>query len=905
MSRHLLLVCVVILCHCVDDTQSDDRARNRTRAGIIDAGEQDITLDANVATLDASLLDASNRPDASQTHSDADVEPECESHEQCTENEYCAQGVCKACPNSGDCNSNGVEDSCEIIREISSDCNDNKLPDECDLATISLDCNQNSILDECEFIDNGCVTAGRRSYVEYIAGNIPVIVSAPHGGTLEPAEIPPRQGGTQVRDTNTTELARNFYYRMLERVGARPHVIFVNLHRTRLDANRALVEATEMHPAAVTAWEEYHKYIAAAKRSVVRHFGSGLYLDFHGLRSSRDKIELGYLLTGSQLELPDARISHPGYSRLSSIHSLFEQSDTSFEELLRGPRSFGTLLTNANYNSVPSMQFPDPGRDSSNNQNDYFSGGYNTFRHGSVQGGFISGIQLEHVWEGVRDTLSNRRAYCTALAEVTEMYLDEHFGLSVNARSLIEPESRYLEMSESDSRKTVTFHRRGDLSQTVTLEFEYSGTATLSEDFMPLPETAVFQAGSSEAKLEVYARDDMNIEGLNTLEIYVKTSTQYNFMLNADWTKRRSVTLALHDDERPSIQIRTNSTQFSEPSDTINVSVSSVPSNMSGEINIGVTGTAEPGADYQIHPPLSTEGNRISVSLSPSTPIAQIEIDAKDDMQQEGRESILFTSFASTSFSPPLFSPHLFLDDDDTDSALIEWWPGRIENEYLSSNLPQRPLPVLLPNDSLGPRRVSGPRPSLEAIRFDGIDDVIVAKDVEFVTPLSSQSTELTISLWLRMTNLPRNSFGYILSHASNTFGRFNPPEELIENSRDHLHIYFSQSGTLKTAVRGSTDENGFSALDSPSPLQINQWYHYALVIKKIGASTSSHVYIDGIEVNSALRGGNTLDPIGPIHIGGRYDFSSTRHFEGDVSDIRFYQRALNVQEIRELMNVN
>ena len=155
------------------------------------------------------------------------------------------------------------------------------------------------------------------------------------------------------------------------------------------------------------------------------------------------------------------------------------------------------------------------------------------------------------------------------------------------------------------------------------------------------------------------------------------------------------------------------------------------------------------------------------------------------------------------------------------------------------------------------------------------------------------------------MTALPRTSFGYVLSNASTIFGRYNPPEEMFLNSRDHLHIYFSQSGTLKTAVRGSTDENGFSALDSPSPLQINQWYHYALVIKRTGNSTSSHVYLDGIEFNSALRGGNTFDPIGPIHIGGRHDFSSTRHFEGDVSDIRFYRRALNAQEIQELMNAN
>ena len=33
---------------------------------------------------------------------------------------------------------------------------------------------------------------GRNSYVEYIAGNSPVILSAPHGGLLTPSSIPDR-----------------------------------------------------------------------------------------------------------------------------------------------------------------------------------------------------------------------------------------------------------------------------------------------------------------------------------------------------------------------------------------------------------------------------------------------------------------------------------------------------------------------------------------------------------------------------------------------------------------------------------------------------------------------------------------------------------------------------------------
>ena len=33
---------------------------------------------------------------------------------------------------------------------------------------------------------------GRSNYIEYIAGDLPIIISAPHGGALIPAEMPDR-----------------------------------------------------------------------------------------------------------------------------------------------------------------------------------------------------------------------------------------------------------------------------------------------------------------------------------------------------------------------------------------------------------------------------------------------------------------------------------------------------------------------------------------------------------------------------------------------------------------------------------------------------------------------------------------------------------------------------------------
>ncbi len=49
---------------------------------------------------------------------------------------------------------------------------------------------------------------GTQRYVEYIPGELPLVISAPHGGLLKPKSVADRTYGVVDADANTQDLAR-------------------------------------------------------------------------------------------------------------------------------------------------------------------------------------------------------------------------------------------------------------------------------------------------------------------------------------------------------------------------------------------------------------------------------------------------------------------------------------------------------------------------------------------------------------------------------------------------------------------------------------------------------------------------------------------------------------------------
>lgn len=265
-------------------------------------------------------------------------------------------------------------------------------------------------------------------YVRYVAGDTPIIISVPHGGYDEPEEINDRSGATTVRDAYTLELGQELADAFYEETGRRLHVISLLLARTKLDANRDLDVGAQGDPLAEEVWHEFHAYIDEVKAWAEAEYGGGFYIDLHGHGHLIQRVELGYLLFGSELRNnEEEEISDPEFIDVSSIRTLYydNAAHLSFHQLLRGPTSFGGLLEERDFPSVPSPATSAPG-----SLSPYFSGGYNTRRHGSSDGGAISGLQVE-ANQSVRFDQERRLEFARGLAESIAEFVEIHyrFGL--------------------------------------------------------------------------------------------------------------------------------------------------------------------------------------------------------------------------------------------------------------------------------------------------------------------------------------------------------------------------------------------------------------------------------------------------------------------------------------------
>ncbi|MBO6576817.1 MAG: hypothetical protein JJ896_14410 [Rhodothermales bacterium] len=283
--------------------------------------------------------------------------------------------------------------------------------------------------------------AQAQPFVEVQAGESAVIISAPHGGYLTPDSLADRScaGCVTVRDSRTQEWARALADELAMRTGVRPHVVINLLARTKLDANREIVEAADGDPWAEVAWQTYHDALEVASDVAVAEWGYGLVLDLHGHGHANPRFELGYLLSASALRESDAALDARGAQ--TSMLALLARSSAAPSALIRGQESLGELLVREGVPATPSATDPAPAEGEA-----FFSGGYITRRHGSRDGGQVDAVQLEAHFPGARDSEASIARLATDVAEAVANFLDAWYEQSVGVRQELPRRSSCVEL---------------------------------------------------------------------------------------------------------------------------------------------------------------------------------------------------------------------------------------------------------------------------------------------------------------------------------------------------------------------------------------------------------------------------------------------------------------------------
>lgn len=261
------------------------------------------------------------------------------------------------------------------------------------------------------------------NFIEYLEGSLPIVISAPHGGTHKPKEIKCRTNGVFDRDDYTKELTLEIIEEFFKQTNCYPHTIIMDLCRTKVDANREESEAVSSDEKSVAAYKSFHEFIKNSIKKVENKYEKGLYLDIHGQSHSHKAIEFGYLLTNDILRLDTNTLS--SYQNKASIKTLSDFSDYSFIEQLKGDYSLGTLMSKKGFKSIPSKDMPFASKD-----DEYFEGAYNTKTYASTNGSSVSSIQIEFPYY-CRETKENRKRTAKAIVSSILEFMKSHFDLDL------------------------------------------------------------------------------------------------------------------------------------------------------------------------------------------------------------------------------------------------------------------------------------------------------------------------------------------------------------------------------------------------------------------------------------------------------------------------------------------
>ncbi|WP_461534028.1 hypothetical protein [Sinomicrobium sp.] len=268
----------------------------------------------------------------------------------------------------------------------------------------------------------GDVFFDENNWVECVVGDMPLVLSVPHGGGIEPTEIPDRScsGITTVKDTYTIELARAIQKEMKEKYGKTPYIVFSHLRRTKVDFNRDLPEATCNNAAGNKVYEDYHNFLDTSVKLASKNYGRTLLVDLHATAHTKHRLEIGYALTTAQLqEVYEGKNLNLNANR-SSLKNLIDDIDYNIHDLLMGDNAFGTIMGDKGMASVPSKQDPYAAAGEP-----YFTGGYISREYTNANYPDVSGWQIEstiNFRNSDESRAATAKAFCESYFEFVEAF---------------------------------------------------------------------------------------------------------------------------------------------------------------------------------------------------------------------------------------------------------------------------------------------------------------------------------------------------------------------------------------------------------------------------------------------------------------------------------------------------
>lgn len=222
----------------------------------------------------------------------------------------------------------------------------------------------NSVLEKND-TQHSCITSDCFFVQE---GELPILLTAPHGGKLSIQNIQERKKGVNIRDAYTFELTLGISKALHDKIGKSPYIVAAHCNRKYIDFNRTKEEAYEdesMKP----IYEKYHEYIAEFISKIKQQLSDEkkLLIDIHGQGS-----DFNTIFRGTQDKI--------------TVTSLLAQYG---EDALTGPSSIMGILSAKGYTLFPSVL------DNHTIEHASFNGGFTVGCYGSHNEDGIDAIQLE------------------------------------------------------------------------------------------------------------------------------------------------------------------------------------------------------------------------------------------------------------------------------------------------------------------------------------------------------------------------------------------------------------------------------------------------------------------------------------------------------------------------------